>query len=96
MEIATTTKIESCDLSSPVDISQGEIADFEYSKIDCTATTTVEATSSTYPVFSQGFTQGEMINSVFLFMIFLVVLFSASWFGVIKPHAVRNKQRTDL
>lgn len=37
----------------------------------------------------EGFTYGEIIISLWLFLIFMVGIFSLFWFGIIKPHIHR-------
>ena len=41
------------------------------------------------PEIYNGFTYGEIIISLFLFLIFMIGIFSVFWFGVIKPHIHR-------
>ncbi|MCK4554955.1 hypothetical protein KAU19_08460, partial [Candidatus Parcubacteria bacterium] len=43
----------------------------------------------TQPDIYNGFTHGEIIISLFLFLIFMIGIFSVFWFGVIKPHIHR-------
>jgi len=50
----------------------------------------VEAgTATTTQQIYNGFTYGEIIISLFLFLIFMVGIFSLFWFGIIKPHIHR-------
>jgi hypothetical protein len=47
---------------------------------------TSETSSSTIASVYNGFTYGETMISLFLFLIFFVGVFSVFWFGIIKPH----------
>lgn len=85
MRISTTT----CSFFNPVELTSGEGGDYEFASSTCETITTGEATitsSSTNPLVYNGFTYGDIIISTFLFLIFMVGIFSAFWFGILKPH----------
>ena len=46
----------------------------------------VTIATTTEPAIINGFTHGEIIISLFLFLIFMIGIFSVLWFGIIKPH----------
>ena len=87
MEIITTT---TCLYFNPVNLKpefDGEQADYEFTQSVCN--TTKPISSSTTAGIYNGFTQGEIIISLFLFFIFMAGIFSVFWFGVLKPHIHR-------
>lgn len=49
----------------------------------------VTVATTTQPEVYNGFTHGEIITSLFLFLIFMIGIFSLFWFGIIKPHIHR-------
>jgi hypothetical protein len=57
-----------CDFSEPVDLNPG-IGDYQFSKMICSGGL------NDLPTYN-GFTSGEMVNSIFLFWIFSILLFS--------------------
>jgi len=86
MEIITTT---TCLYFNPVNLKPefDKEADYEFTQSVCN---TIEPiSSSTTAGIYNGFTQGEIIISLFLFFIFTAGIFSVFWFGVIKPHIHR-------
>ena len=96
METATTTTYTHCDFSNKVFNGAPEV--WNFSKADCVATSTtlypvIEETSSTAPLVYNGYTYGEIMVSLFLFLIFMVGIFSLLWFGIIKPHVHKVHQK---
>ena len=63
-----------------------------FQRSECIATTTqpgevfINNATSTMAGVHNGFTYGEIIISLFLFLIFMSGIFSIFWFGIIKPH----------
>lgn len=86
MEAATSTTTIHCDFSEPY--FNGTPESWNFTKVDCAATTTTAFStgSSTSPLIYNGYTYGEIMVSLFLFLIFMVGIFSLLWFGVVKPH----------
>jgi len=79
MNYATTT----CQFGAPVDYSgatpTASSTPFAFSSSTCN----VEYSSSTFPSVANGFTYGEVVISVLLFLIFAVVIYSFFWSWVV-------------
>lgn len=71
-----------CIFSDPINLGEPENYDWEYSSINCTATSTEEQSTSTIQSIENGFTYGEIVISFFLMSIFFVMFFSALFFAV--------------
>jgi hypothetical protein len=103
------TSTTNCDFSNPVywnknnsaltpvgsDLSTGD--SFQFSSSTC-YTTYGPTNSSTAPSYAGGFSYGEIVNSVFVFLILSVSLLLAFrlYFGRIrvKSHTIRKKKTT--
>jgi len=84
-----TTEIisQNCSFSNPVYIDKNDfsinsvdqtflddkIKNWNFSEMNCISTSTSEISSSTSPIFINSFTAGELINSTFIFFIFLSI-----------------------
>jgi len=93
---ATTTCVYSTPMS--IDVGGGLIppmtknANFQFASSSCTTSyqdISLDIASSSLPSVYNGFSYGEIIISLFMFMIFMVGIFSLFWFGIIKPHIHR-------
>ena len=80
-----------CVKINPVNLSTTSTPDWEYAGMSCDFV--VNASSSpAYKVYDD-FTYGDITISLFLFLIFMLGIFSVFWFGIIKPqiHKIHKK-----
>lgn len=84
-----TTEIitQNCSFSNPVYINEfmefssdfnkddfdHKSMNWNFTEMNCISTSTAEVSSSTNPIFINSFTAGELINSTFIFFIFLAI-----------------------
>lgn len=89
ISIATTTCIYGTDLKwngaalVRLNSTDPKYTTFQFSSSTCITITSSDASSS--PSVVAGFTYGDIVNSVFLFLIFAVVLYNFFW-NSIKKH----------
>ena len=76
-----------CVKGNPQNISATSTPDWEFCDMSCDFVVNTSS-SPAYKVYDD-FTYGDITTSLFLFLIFMLGIFSILWFGIIKPHIHR-------
>lgn len=88
-KIMIATSTQNCIFNTPVRLFDGmSFEDWEYSKLICTSTISItnppaagSNSTSTQNVYYNGFSSGELVLTIFVFLIFVILLFGS----ILKP-----------